>query len=279
MIVELLRHLLLRCPPHLKRLGVLHDLIALEHRARRQRRAWAPHHQQCQQAITAMLDHGGFGPRNKGGCAVILGSGLLLDLPLERLRDSFEQVIGVDLYHLPAVRKRARQHGLTLVSHDITGLLAGLPASLRGALPTPQADLGPATEADFVLSANCLSQLAGVPLAVADAVGGQRPDHLVEWERAILRSHLDALLACRGAVGLISDSRREVWHIRRNELQDWVDLSHGVAWPALSDEQMWWWELAPPPEEGLFLSVRHRVHAGLVKARAACVKPNAGTLL
>lgn len=267
MILEALQHLFLRCPPSLKRLGVLHGLIALQQRANRQKRAWKPHIEACQQATRAMIaTHCANDPQHqRRRLAVVLGSGLLLEVPIADLATAFERVVCLDLYHMPSAHKRAKPYpNVTLRAHDITGLFEGFPDSVFGGLPTPRADFGPALEADFVLSANCLSQLSGTPIAIAAAVGGHRPDHIVEWERAFIATHLNGLRACPGTVGLIADSRRETLSVRTGELLDWMDLSHGVPWPDLADAATWWWDLAPAPEEGRAVSIRHRVTAGRI---------------
>jgi hypothetical protein len=118
-----------------------------------------------------------------------------------------------------------------------------------------------------VISANCLSQLAGIPLAVADTQGGFRPDQCIAWERLIIKSHLDALgtLAAEGsAVGLLCDLQRQHIAVSDGAVVDERDLLAGVSLPPLHGLGGWWWDLAPAPEESRRWSVRHRMVAGMV---------------
>lgn len=265
MILEALRHLLIPCPARLKRLGVLHDLIALEARARRQQAAWAPHREACQQAI---LDWTETAPDH--ALAVVVGSGLLLEVPLEALAARFERVICLDLYHMPAVRRRAaRLDGVTLIDHDVTGLLQTLPEDLKaGRLPAPQPSLPFAGEAGLVVSANVASQLALIPQAAAEARGGRTPLEIADWARSIVASHFDALRNRPGTVGLICDVERRQVPVGGTEPSDWWDLLEGAALPPLTDRRDWWWEIAPAPEEDRHHDYRHHVVAGVVADRA-----------
>jgi hypothetical protein len=271
MIVELLRHLFTPCPRPLKRLGVLHDLIALDHRARRQAVAWVAHRQACMQAITQMAEatQTTDPDRPQGGRVVVIGSGLLLEIPLATLAERFAEVVLIDLCHLPTVKRQARAYpGVRLLTHDATGMLDRLESSLAsGQLPAPDVFFPQAEGADLVISANCLSQLAGIPLAVADARGGIRPDHCVAWERLIITSHLDALnaLATQGVrVGLLCDLRRHHIALGDGAVIDDRDLLAGIPLPPLRDSREWWWDLAPAPEESRRWSVRHRMIAGIL---------------
>lgn len=55
--------------------------------------------------------------------AVVLGSGLLLDVPLETLSRQYQEVILIDIAHLTTVRQRCKTlNNVTLLEHDITGL-------------------------------------------------------------------------------------------------------------------------------------------------------------
>lgn len=269
MIVELLRHWLTPCPAPLKRLGVLHDLIALDQRAKRQAAAWAPHRQACQDAIIAMAHQAS--PSGQAKRAVIIGSGLLLEIPLDTLAARFAEVILVDLYHLPKVARQARRHpNVTLLAHDITGLLDRLsPALAQGALPLPDVTLAAADSAELIISANCLSQLSGTPLAIANAHGGFSPDHCMAWERQILSSHLDALTtwASQGrTVGLLCDQERQ-WTAPHDDTPlETAPLLANVPLPPRQNLREWWWSLAPAPEENRRWSIRHRMSSGTLSA-------------
>lgn len=263
MIAELLQYLFLPGARQARRLGVLHGLVALQARARRCAAAWAPHLTASREAIVAAMDHA---PGN--GLAVVCGSGLLLDVPLDMLAGRFGKVVLVDLYHMPAARKAARRHrNVTLLEHDLSGVLAAVAAD-PAARPEPAAAIPFAAEADLVVSANCLSQ---IPLGGLDLLAADDPP----WAARLVRAHLDALGACRGAAVLVSDTVQYRLAVADGRVEATSDLLFGVHEPALADRRDWWWDLAPAPEAWPRSHVRHRVVAGRLTAgqerpEAAC---------
>ena len=117
MLSEWLKHLILPCPAPLRDMGYAKELIAIEARHRRCHDAWAPHLEHCKKVI---LDAAQDIPHEK---AVVLGSGLLLDIPLQELSETFSDVVLVDIFHMPAVRKRIRDRtNVRLETADISGL-------------------------------------------------------------------------------------------------------------------------------------------------------------
>ncbi len=255
MILEALQHLILPCPRPLKRLGVLHGLIALQSRARRCAKAWAPHLEAARAVAVAGME----GAPGRG-LAVVCGSGLLHDVPLAELAARFERVVLIDLFHMPAARRAARRFpNVEMLAHDLSGVLSGVSG---GTLPEPQAAIPLGGQADFVLSANCLSQ---IPLAAMDAVAGRFPDAAVEdWGRRLISAHLDALRACSGVTVLVTDVEQQRVAVGTGEVEDAADLLLGVPEPPLADRREWWWNLAPAPEAFRTSSLRHRVVAGRV---------------
>lgn len=260
MILEALQHLVLPCPRPLKRLGVLHGLIALQSRARRCANAWAPHLDAARAVAVAGMDEA---PGH--GLAVVCGSGLLHDVPLADLAGRFERVVLIDLFHMPAARRAARRFSnVEMLAHDLSGVLGGgLGGGMPGdSLPEPQATIPFGAQADYVLSANCLSQ---IPLAAMDAVAGRFPDDVVEdWGRRLMSAHLDGLRACSGVKVLVTDVEQQRVAAKTGAVEEVADLLLGLPEPALADRRDWWWTLAPAPEAFRTSSLRHRVVAGWV---------------
>lgn len=263
MLVEWVKHTLIRCPPALKQAGVLYDLIALESRARRLRRVWQPHHETCRRLIE------GWAAQTPGrDCAVVLGSGLLLEIPLDALAQRFRRVVLVDLFHMPSVQRVVRRFpGVELCACDLTGVLDGLEdAAESGHLPEPQAVFPAAAAADLVISANCLSQLSLRPAVVAWHGGVLVPDQIRRWERALVAAHLAALQALPGVVGLICDTARIGTDDRSGTVQERYDLLHGVSLPPWAAEpEQWSWQVAPAPEDHRQISYHHTMTGGLVR--------------
>lgn len=253
MIVELLHYLFLPHARLARRVGALRGLIALDARARRCRHAWAPHQAASKAAIVAALDH-----VPGRDLAVVCGSGLLQDVPLEALAERFARVVLVDLCHLPAARAAARRFAtVSLLEHDLSGVLEAL-AARPATLPEPAASIPDADRADLVVSANCLSQipLGALGLAKAD------DDALAAWAPRLVAAHLDALRACAGTVVLVSDVEQHRLKAADGMVEDTTDLLFGVPEPALLDRREWWWDLAPAPEALRASHLRHRVVAG-----------------
>ncbi|NKD55237.1 MULTISPECIES: hypothetical protein [unclassified Haematospirillum] len=261
MLLEALRHALIRCPPPLKAMGVLYDLLALESRYRRCRAAWEPH---LQQARDGMLDL--LGSPTGGGCVAVLGSGLLLDIPLDELCRRFDRVVLVDLFHMPAVRRRcASLPGVELVETDLTGVMAHWGAVQSGQeLPVPVPVL---PQADAVISANILSQLSFRLAGHAFATGLWTPDALSRWECALKQAHVDALSRHQGGPAiLLTDHTRILRSVVSGEDLTRSPLLSGVILPEAVCQRTWAWTIAPAPEESRRHDVVHQVCIGRVDA-------------
>ena len=229
-------------PLRLRRLGYVRESGLLHARSRRCRAAWAPHLARSRDVVV----------RAASDCvswrlAVVLGSGLLDDVPLADLAARFERVRLVDAVHPWPTRLAVRRHpNVDLVTAEISGGLAepALAEALRGA--------------NFVVSANVLSQLPILPLDAYARAGQEAPPRLAA---AIVDAHLSALtLAAReGArVCLITDTvqRQED---REGRAVETFDLLAGTALPEPS--VAWDWELAPFGEAARHRRTLHRVHA------------------
>ena len=139
--------------------GYLKRLIALEFRAKRCEAAWAEHQRNCKNFITKAADL----------CAqqrlcVVIGSGLLLEVPLRALSDRFERVILVDTFHMAQVAREAKKlFNVKLLTGDVTGVFKAMkerrPPGPHHPAPPPL--IPHLKEADLVVSCNCLTQLAG----------------------------------------------------------------------------------------------------------------------
>lgn len=245
MLLEWLQYLTTPCPAEARRLGALREAIAIGARRRRLGRAWTPHLENCRRLIVEAAD---LAPERR--TALVLGSGLLLDIPLEALAERFRIVILADLLHLPPVRRRARRLGnVELAELDLTGALptvwracrTGDPAALAAAPPDLFLDRRP----DLVVSANLLSQLPVLPLArLRETPAGQDEAALDRFARALIESHLAWLRSFPGVVCLITDvTSRLTWADGDVEEED---LLHGADL-GLSGRS-WEWNIAPSPE-------------------------------
>ena len=263
MIIEWLRHATTPCPRPLREMGYLREAIALQARHRRCRRAWRPHLEACEDLIRAAMAACGANRR-----AVVLGSGLLLDIPLKDLSRAFEEVLLVDLIHLPEAGAQARRcRNVRLVNRDVTGVVARVHAwsgnSGGGLPPVPPADL-PIDGADLVISASLLSQLPLLPVDRLSLRGCEDEAALNSFGRHIVEAHLTGLRAAPGIACLITEEAREIHDGAR--LVDTENPLWGVALPP--PDRRWPWDIAPRPEIAPEHDVRYAM-AGYVDIRRA----------
>lgn len=236
MLGSLFHYLTTPAPLRFRRSGHLRASVALHSRSRRCRTAWTPHLDATRRAILAGVRD----IRNRAS-VVVLGSGLLDDIPLPELVAQAGRVTLVDAIHPWPARLAARRHAnVQLVTADLVdGSLHDL---LRALAP------------DFVVSANVLSQLPILPIERAEARGLDGAG----MGRAIIEDHLAALTAYGGPVSLVSDTwQREEG--RDGRVWEELDLLYGVSLPP--PPLSWEWELAPFGEMGRHRRLIHTVAA------------------
>lgn len=264
MLAEALLYARARLGGQGNRHGHLAEQVAIWARHRRQRRAWAEHLARaralCLKAAEACATR---------RTALVLGAGLLLDVPLERLAALFERVVLADMAFLPATIRLARALGnVELVTADLTGCLDCLPddAALAARAPAPGPDLSLGLAGlDFVYSANLLSQL---PLHALAALRRRSPAPdeaaLGDFAASLVRAHLEALRALPCAACLVADSleRSSTGDVLDHE----ADLLYGV--PLDLPGERWTWQLAPRGEISPGLRLE-RLVLGAPDARAA----------
>lgn len=241
--------------------GHLTQQVALWARHRRHSAAWEPHLARCRALALAAARAC---PKDARRTALVLGSGLLLEVPIEALSALFERVLLADMAFVPEVRARAAGLGnVTALETDLTGCLDRLPGVLGGPLPDVLGELAASVPGlDFVYSANLLSQL---PLFVLealppDAEQGRR----AELAAALVRQHLHGLSALGRPACLITDVTEQ--GLRQGAVEYETDLLFGVD-PGLEGES-WVWDMAPDGEAVRGLDVQRQV-LGVLDARAA----------
>lgn len=282
MLGEFIQHALMAQPKWVRRMGYGREMVALEARHGRCREAWRPHLDASRRLIGRAAASA---PRT--GRAVVLGSGPLLDIPLEDLAARFDRVELVDIVHPRSTRRRVRKlANVDLVEADVSGAafdIYGLaitaepaekrpppPIGLRGqscavihktitetaalgaaltTLPEPKPDDGLVAGADFVVSANLMSQLALLPL---DWVASECPwaDETAQlgFARQVVDHHLALLRRAAEAgarVTLITEVLRLVSDANDRPLEK-IDPLFGAQIFSVGEE--WWWEVAPMGE-------------------------------
>lgn len=211
--------------------------VSLWARARRCAQEWRSHEQNChaviRDAVNAMRDK---------RTAVVLGSGLLRDVPIEFLAKQFDTVVLVDLVHVASVRAwltMKRLRNVRLISRDI------------GGTDEPLAFLRQVPYLDLVISANVLSQIG---------VGAKRRlgNDMSGVPKALIQAHLDGLSALPCKAVLLTDISYQVTN-RQGDVIEEDDLLCGVPVPPHGKE--WIWPVAPFGELGKDRQAVHRVIA------------------
>ena len=253
MLAELLLSAVTPASRALRGMGLVTASVGLWSRGARRSREWGPHYRRCHAAVGRAM--GGLSRRRT---AVVLGSGLVRDVPIAELLDQFRHVLLVDAVHLPTVRARfAFERRVSFVTADLSGLAGWLEGTEQGRV-APDPGLFAGEDVDLVISANLLSQIPlGVETFLVDHPDRARtlPDDLLARS---VRGHLDDLAQARARVCLLTDvvmKKRD----RAGALTDRLDLMRGVPLPR--PDEGWDWTVAPFGELDAEHEYVHRVHA------------------
>lgn len=241
-----------------RKLGYLHELIAIEARYRRCRSDWQPHLDASRAVIRQAIAQ-----CDRRREAVVYGSGLLLDVPLSDLAEAFERVVLVDAAHLRTSRRKAgRFANVRCVEADVSGVAIGLLLGVgKGSdrLPEPgMPDIEDPSRIDLAISANLLTQLPVTPLRFLSQRLNVAEEALDGYARAIMQAHLDHLLTLDAVRCLITETGNE--HIDRDgTVIARHDTLRGLTVPPTG--QCWHWTVAPPGELSPDYAVRNIVAA------------------
>lgn len=236
-----------------RRLGYLNAAISLWARGSRCRRDWRDHEMRAKAAMIAASE-----TLTQRRTCVVLGSGLLRDVPLDDLSAQFERVVLVDIVHLwPARLKALFKRNVEFLDLDLTGTTDMLLNRAPG-FADPLIRLAQDTSIDLVISATCLSQLPLGPEAIV--ARRKRPFGRVPKDlgRQIIDRHLDGLMRLPGRVCLVTDTE-VVTRDRSGHVIDREDLLEGALLPKPDDQ--WDWVVAPFGEYARDEELVHRVQA------------------
>lgn len=266
MLQEFLTHLLTPAPRYVKEMGYLRELIAISERHKRCRRAWQPHLDLSKdfilQAVNLCSNH---------KKAVILGSGLLLDIPLAELSEAFEEVLLVDMVHLATTKRKAHRYpNVFTLNADITGVVHTIYKT--HSIPHIKTNTefpGYDSQTSLLISANILSQL---PLCPASFL--MKKCHLPEtdiqnWAKILINDHLTHLADLNCVVCLITDHSMCLKD-KKGQIYDVKSTLHGIKpnekLPDIKYQTEWQWEIAPLKEISAHYSITLKI-IGLICAK------------
>ena len=224
--------------------------VSLWARARRCAKDWQAHEDNSKAFVRTKV--AGLHQRRT---VVVLGSGLLRDVPIELLAKKFDTVVLVDLVHLASVRMkmmRKKYRNVRLISRD----LSGYDALIAGGAIEPLSFLRQVPYLDLVISANLLSQLGlGASRRLAAEPTGPTPD---AGSRSIIAAHLDGMRQLPAPTCLITDRAYTVLD-RSGIVLETTDLLHGIEIAPAG--QVWDWPVSPFGETDSAYQVVHQVVA------------------
>lgn len=180
-----------------RKLGLMKDQGGIMNRYIREQSHWDLHLNSCKNFITSNL------PANTTNKIIaVLGSGWLLDVPIDILRKQFKEVWLIDLFHPRQIRHKAKSWpNVQLLVADISG--GGITGAYRAIAkkerlrdqPVASDQLLQALPArpDYVVSVNILSQLASLLIDPLRARKRFLEDTLYEFGHAIQRQHMHLL--------------------------------------------------------------------------------------
>jgi hypothetical protein len=262
MLSELYTYVTTPCPQYVRHMDYLSEAIDMRKRYRRNQAAWRPHLELTRRFVLSAADK----CRNRSR-AVILGAGLMLDVPLEELASMFREVVLVDIVFLPEVRRDVKRYGnATLVRNDVTNMAQRLHENiLHGVRELPEAAPGIPIDGDtgFVVSLNILSQLWVVPRAYAlRKLLHIDEEQLDGWCRQIVESHHAFLLSLPCSVCLVADHE----FVKRDGEGTIVSRASTVCGLTLpKPHASWAWNIAPRGEDRPYLSKELNVGAWHVR--------------
>lgn len=234
-----------RCPRPVRAMGYMREVVGIRGRYKRCAGYWAEHVEKTRSIILRGAERCGQKRR-----AVILGGGLLHDVPVAELAQQFREVVLVDLVHPWWARRATRRFAnVKRVAADITGTIAEAYAiswdrekPLPASAPSLFVD---DPELDFTASVNLLSQLPCMPMTYLNSQGAHGRDKIEDYARGLIQAHMDYLSRLPGCVALITDVER-LKYTMMNQVVERKDLFFGVKLPKWGEE--WEWKLAPCPE-------------------------------
>ncbi len=192
-----------------RRMGYFRDQDGIMNRYLRESNRWAPHLERTRAFINAA-----FMDRTPESVAV-LGSGWLLDVPLEEMRKRYRKIYLADIRHPPQIRKRVSgMPEVELIETDLTGgAVEQVWSSVRkrkGIDPEAVADalafsppLGACSPGAFI-SVNLLNQLDILVCDYLQKHGPFQQNELVPVRRRLQEDHLSWIGGIPGC--LITDT-------------------------------------------------------------------------
>ena len=198
----------------LSRMGLIKGQKGILNRYFRESEGWKKHLEETRQFILHSAEN------KETGVTAILGSGWLLDVPLEELSERFVEVHLYDLHHPPQIRKKAEAYpNVKLIQTDLTGgtirqayeavkkfRKGGEKILLNALANQPFRFVHPP---DFIVSVNTLNQLN---ILITDYMRKKKAytnKELLQLDGKIQQNHLDTMIPGKSCI--ITDFEEELY--------------------------------------------------------------------
>lgn len=193
----------------IRRIGYIRDQRGIMNRYIREKGPWEQHLEHTRTFIRSSF-------REKDIESVaVLGSGWLLDIPLEDLNTRFKQIYLVDIHHPPQIRKKVEaMKNIKLLETDLSG--GAINQIWRGvqskgihfidqileeiSLTPPLLNIHP----DAVVSVNLLNQLDIILCEFLEKQGVVQPELIESFRSRLQAFHLQWITTCPGC--LVTDT-------------------------------------------------------------------------
>lgn len=202
-----------------KKMGFYKDQKGIMNRYLREGEAWDTHLQNSREFIIQSSEG------KKKNHAVVLGSGWLLDVPLEHLTENFKKVTLIDIIHPPQIRKKIQKYSnVQLLEKDITGgVVNQIFRKIQHYKKTKELQILTAYKAeslsfednpDFIVSCNTLTQPGIIIRDYIRKFPGIPGKSILNLEKKIQEDHLKLLP--EGKSCLITEFEEEIYDENNN---------------------------------------------------------------
>jgi len=184
-----------------KDIGFLSEAISIESRWNAHADAYRSHQRNCHEAILNAAEN--VAHKNR---VILLGAGIIYDVPLADLIGIFNEVVLVDCVFTKTTRRLVDEYPtVRILEYDLSGVCKRLDKKITDdPLPIPESLLpGEVYEADLVVSLNLLSQLPLLPEKFARK--HKLRGDVSAWGEEIEMAHLNAIRNLDVEVLMISD--------------------------------------------------------------------------
>ena len=262
MITEFIQYLFTKSSKSARDLGYVYSSIALEKRARRQQKDWAQHIQKCHSMWESLFSEAQYKK------VAVIGSGPLLETPMEFLIDQCEEVHLIDIVHPTKVKKRwGGNSKVKFHTADVTGAVRWLHALKKAPqnvnFNAPESPLN----VDLVVSANLISQLSLEPSWYLKKKFDLQEDHplIQDLIKKMGEQHIEHLKTYSASKIVMYTDIERIYLSPKKELLE----THSSRVPdQLGNEiQGWDWSICPLGEESNEYEILMRVKAYAIESK------------